>query len=172
MRHALDCADHKCEDQNERVCAEKCPLDHEAHGQTQRSAARKGQECRSLLYSRVKMTQLWRERAPHSGAQRQRERTSAERQRARNERKQPSSGNLHALRAEEGTAWCWSVRQTTRSTKRSVRYTRTSRRGVMDSPQLHRREVSRLSELGSECRTDDPGDKKNKRADPQRVKRA
>ena len=34
--------------------------------------------------------------------------------------------------------------------------------GVMDSPQQHRRGVSRLSKLGSDGRTDDPGDKKTK----------
>ena len=46
-------------------------------------------------------------RSPHTQALTDSERTSTERQRAR---------NLHALRAEEGTAWCWSDQQTTRST--------------------------------------------------------
>ena len=48
----------------------------------------------------------------------------------------------------------------------------------MDSPQQHRRGVSRLNKLGSDGGADDPSDKKTKeqpqreRADPQRVKRA
>ena len=46
-------------------------------------------------------------RSRHTQALSNGERTSAERQRAR---------NFHALRAEEGTAWCWSIQQTTRST--------------------------------------------------------
>ena len=34
--------------------------------------------------------------------------------------------------------------------------------GVMDSPRQHQREVSRLSKLGSDGITDDPGDNKTK----------
>ena len=88
------------------------PTDHEARGQRSGGCKeRAGAPISALLKSgddsasaeaRPRGRSSTREaREPHTQALSDGERTSARRQRAR---------NLHALRAEEGTAWCWSSR--------------------------------------------------------------